>query len=214
MRLIFRCSSSPLASVAIAMALMIPLLPMREAGAADVLGLYVGAAVGQSRVEADIPSIGDFKENHSAFKVMAGIRPISLVGAEVSYIDFGHPTGSISDGVTTLVSSDASQRGTAAFGVLYLPVPLVDVFVKAGAARLQSTETTVTNLPGVGSCTVTDPGCGRLRLSQNRTNTGFAAGAGAQFKFGSFAVRAEYERFDAAGGNPNLASLGLTWTFF
>jgi hypothetical protein len=45
------------------------------------------------------------------------------------------------------------------------------------------------------------------------TNTGLAAGAGAQFKFGSLSVRGEYERFSAAGGNPSLFSLGLTWTF-
>jgi len=48
----------------------------------------------------------------------------------------------------------------------------------------------------------------------DRTNTGFAAGAGAQFKLGSWAVRAEYERFNAAGANPSLVSLGVTWTFF
>jgi hypothetical protein len=27
--------------------------------------------------------------------VIAGIRPISLIGAELSYVDFGHPSGSI-----------------------------------------------------------------------------------------------------------------------
>jgi hypothetical protein len=26
-------------------------------------------------------------------------------------------------------------------------------------------------------------------------------------------VRGEYERFNAAGGNPGLFSLGFTWTF-
>ena len=36
---------------------------------------------------------------------------------------------------------------------------------------------------------------------------------GAQFKLGAWAVHAEYERFNAAGGNPNLVSLGVTWTF-
>lgn len=48
---------------------------------------------------------------------------------------------------------------------------------------------------------------------ENRTNTGFAGGAGTQFKIGSFAVRGEYERFNAAGGNPSLLSLGITWRF-
>jgi hypothetical protein len=48
---------------------------------------------------------------------------------------------------------------------------------------------------------------------EKRTNTGFAGGAGAQFKMGSFAVRGEYERFSAAGGNPSLLSVGVIWKF-
>jgi hypothetical protein len=34
-----------------------------------------------------------------------------------------------------------------------------------------------------------------------------------QYKFGPFGVRGEYERFNAAGGNPYLLSLGATWAF-
>jgi hypothetical protein len=36
---------------------------------------------------------------------------------------------------------------------------------------------------------------------------------GAQYKFGSLAVRAEFERFNAAGEHPSLLTLGLTWSF-
>jgi len=180
------------------------LLQSRHALAGDLLGLYVGGAVGQSQVEANVPTVGDFKENHSAFKVIAGIRPISLIGAELSYIDFGHPSGNING-----APSDVSEKGADAFGVLYLPVPVVEVFVKAGLARLQSTSNSVT--PGVGTCVFNNPNCALFRL--DRTDTSFAAGAGAQLKLGTWAVRAEYERFNAAGGNPSLISLGVTWTF-
>jgi opacity protein-like surface antigen len=184
--------------------LTVSILPTQHAFAADLLGLYVGGAVGQSQVEANVPSVGDFKENHSAFKVIAGIRPISLIGAELSYIDFGHPNGNINSS-----PSDVSEKGADAFGVLYLPVPVVDVFVKAGLARLQSTANGVR--AGVGACPINFPNCALVRL--DRTNTSFAAGAGAQFKLGPWAVRAEYERFNAAGANPSLVSLGVTWTF-
>jgi hypothetical protein len=179
-------------------------LQTRHALADDLLGLYIGGSAGQSRVEANVPAVGDFKENHSAFKAIAGIRPISLIGAEFSYIDFGHPSGSIN-----VSPSNVSEKGADAFAVLYLPVPVVDVFVKAGLARIQSTSNSV--LPGGFFCVRTDPNCALVRL--DRTNTSFAAGAGAQFKLGSWAVRAEYERFNAAGANPSLVSLGLTWTF-
>jgi opacity protein-like surface antigen len=194
----------PVPRTATIVVFVMAVLATGHAFAGDLLGLYVGGSVGQSQVEANAPSIGDFKQNHSAFKVIAGVRPISLFGAELSYIDFGHPSGSIN-----AVSSNVSEKGADAFGVLYLPVPVVDVFVKAGLARLQSTLTSVRG--GVGTCTITNPGCALFRL--DRTNTSFAAGAGAQVKFGPWAVRAEYERFNAAGGNPSLVSLGLTWTF-
>ena len=180
-------------------------VPIQHALADDVLGLYVGGAVGQSQVEANVPTVGEFEQNYSAFKVMAGVRPISLLGAEVSYIDFGHPSGSINT-----APADVSEKGADAFAVLYLPIPVVDVFVKAGLARLQSTSNS--NRIGVGACTITDPNCSLFRL--DRTDTSYAVGAGAQLKFSAFAVRAEYERFNAAGGNPSLVSLGLTWTFF
>ena len=187
--------------------LTVAILPTQHAFAADLLGLYVGGAVGQSQVEANVPTVGDFKENHSAFKVIAGIRPISLIGAELSYIDFGHPSGNINGS-----PSDVSEKGADAFAVLYLPVPVVDVFVKAGLARLQSTTNSGLRI-GVGACTITNPNCGPVLFRLDRTNTSFAAGAGAQFKLGPWAVRAEYERFNAAGANPSLVSLGLTWTF-
>lgn len=170
----------------------------------DILGFYVGAAAGQSQVQADAPSLGEFAQNHSAYKLIVGFRPISAFGAEVSYIDFGHPNGNINT-----APSDVSQDGIDAFGMYYLPVPVVDVFVKAGLARLQSALNS--NNPGFGTCPINNPDCALFHV--NRSDTSFAAGVGAQVKFASLALRAEYERFDAAGANPSLVSLGLTWSF-
>lgn len=197
--------------------------PSGNALAQDLLGLYVGGAIGQSQVEATSPQFldfgryqllnaGSFKENHSAFKVMVGLRPVSLVGAELAYIDLGHPSG----GLGQETNGDVSMKGAAAFGVLYLPVPLINIFFKAGVARLQSA------LHGTGNAAVVCPDgilcpgaiVPNYQFELDRTNTGFAAGAGAQYKIGSWAVRAEYERFNAAGGNPRLLSAGITWSFF
>jgi opacity protein-like surface antigen len=202
MRIILtRCAAFFAATMVV---LMTAVLPTHHALASDLLGLYVGGAVGQSQVEANVPSVGEFKENHSAFKVIAGIRPIPLIGAELSYVHFGHPSGNINSS-----PSDVAEKGADAFAVLYLPVPVVDVFVKAGLARLQSTANGVR--AGVGACPISFPNCALFRF--DRTDTSFAAGAGTQFKLGAWAVRAEYERFNAAGGNPSLVSLGVTWTF-
>ena len=176
--------------------------PNGNAVAEDLLGLYVGGAIGQSRVEATSPQ---FNENHTAFKVMVGLRPISLLGAELAYIDLGHPSGRLG----LQPNGDVSMKGAAAFGVLHLPVPLIDIFLKAGVVRLQSA------LHSTFVCPPEYPLCPRPSVYDlDRTDTGFAAGAGAQYKIGAWAVRAEYERFNAAGGNPSLLSAGITWSFF
>jgi hypothetical protein len=97
-----------------------------------------------------------------------------------------------------------TTKGAVALGILYLPVAVLDVYAKAGLARVQST----VNGRLAGICPA--PGnCGPLVLFRlDRVDTTFAAGAGAQLKFGSLAVRAEYERFNAADGSRGLASIG------
>ena len=77
--------------------------PSGNAVAGDLLGLYVGGAIGQSRVEATETACQcdlfqeivteKFDKTHLAFKGVLGARPISLVGAEIDYIDFGKPGG-------------------------------------------------------------------------------------------------------------------------
>lgn len=204
-----------------AFALTVLVTGARHAAADDPLGLYAGVEVGQSRVAAtgqviDTPAVlyyqqGSFDENHSAFQVMAGIRPIPVLGAELDYLNLGRPSGSFN-----AYSAEVSMKGGAAFGVLYLPVPVVDIYLKAGLARIQS------DLNGIGtfgphcafSSTAACPqylGIGPFDLE--RTNTSGAAGVGAQYKFGSVAVRAEYERFSAAGEHPSLLGVGISWSF-
>jgi hypothetical protein len=156
----------------------------------------------------ELPSA--FKENHSAFRVVAGLRPIPLLGAELAHIDLGHPGGHFGG-----LPADASMKGTAALGVLYLPLrsPAVDIYAKAGIARLQSTAHSTAFVPGVGTCSVNHPTCSLQPFQLDRTDTSFAGGAGAQVRLGSWALRAEYQQFMAAGGHPGLLSVGFTWNF-
>jgi hypothetical protein len=144
-------------------AIFITGLSVRQTQAADAPGLYVGAAFGRAEVTATslpdpftgTPTFGDFKENHSAYKVALGVRPTSLVGAELAYFDLGHPraiVGAIATPIASLppnaVSGDVAMKGSAAFGVLYLPVPILDVYVKGGVARIESTTTTACSPSG------------------------------------------------------------------
>ena len=199
----------PIRAISAAAALVVAAAVPQPSRAYD-LGLYLGASAGQSRVEADASgyTAGSFEQNHSAFKAMAGVRPISPVGAELAYVDLGHPSGGLGG-----QPADVRIKGEAAFAMLFLPIPVVDVYGKLGMARLDSTVNSTQVLAGVGTCPVGNPNCALRPFQLNRTDTRLAAGAGAQFRFGPWAVRAEYERFDAAGGTPSLLSVGLTWTF-
>jgi hypothetical protein len=90
MRLFFFSNVSGHIRPPVLIALILIAMPIRFSIAENLLGLYVGAAAGQSQVEGTAPYNLHFRENHSAFKLMVGLRPISLVGVEIAYIDFGH----------------------------------------------------------------------------------------------------------------------------
>jgi hypothetical protein len=91
-------------------------LPGKKATAEDSLGMYVGGAIGQAQVSAYADSAsfapigsggtGEFSERHAAFKALVGFRPISFFGAELEYVDFGRPSGSLFD-----YPADSSLKG-------------------------------------------------------------------------------------------------------
>lgn len=215
---------------ALALAALIPcaLGAMQAARADDLLGFYLGAAYGQAHISVQpgnfIPNangpVAGLDMTHSAFKAIVGIRPLPFLGAEVSYMDFGKVsslTGQQITGAETIVvdSEQASQKGESAFALLYLPIPVIDIYVKAGLSRI-TTDYNVTytaSVAGVGTCAIGVPNCSEtvLAASHDTTDTGFAYGAGLQWKLGQWAVRGEYERFDAAGANPSLFSIGMTY---
>jgi hypothetical protein len=171
--------------------------------AVDLVGVYAGGAFGQAQVEAGTPTFGSFKKDHNAYQLMLGVRPISPFGVEVDYLDFGHPSATVGGWPT-----DLTMKGEAAFAMLYLPLPILDLYVKAGMARLQSQLRTVTTF----TCTTMNPGC-NIFVVKN-TDSHLAGGVGVQVKLGSWTVRGEYEGFSVAGGTPGLAAIGLMRTFF
>lgn len=125
--------------------------------------------------------------------MLAGLRPLSVLGAEFEYIDFEHPSD---------VNSNALAKGFALFGVGYLPLPLpmLNVYGKAGYARLQ------TSANGTFGAIVIDCFPNICRPWINRTDNDFAWGIGVQAKFPAATARLEYERIDAANGDPSLRS--------
>lgn len=190
----------------------------------DPINVYFGAAYGQSHIRVQsqqvIPgadSLGALDMTHTAFQGMVGIRMLSFLGAELTYMDLGTASVSLfnqpAPGLpqASLNQEQVSQKGPAAFALLYLPVPVVNVYVKAGLSRI----TTDFRVDYTAPLTCNVPGCsstvGQLAATHESTDTSFAYGAGLQWKLGQWAVRAEYVRLSAAGANPSLASLGMTF---
>lgn len=192
------------------------------AQADDLLGAYLGASFGQAHIRAEQREIvpqagGSLDMTHSAFKGILGVRVLSLLGAEVAYMDFGKVSsvaGLQAPGLGGSITAErVSQKGEAAFAVLYLPVPVIDAYVKAGLSRITTDfNATITPQAGIPSCILFNPNCNSpYNLRHDFTDTSFAYGAGLQWKLGQWAVRGEYERFDAAGANPSLLSIGMTY---
>jgi opacity protein-like surface antigen len=180
-----------------------------SAGDFDLLGLYAGAGVGQSTVRSDYGFDPDYPTDshphHTAYQVMVGIRPIPFVGAEAEYIDFGHPDSSDNFSTTSYYEADSHPKAGVLSAVGYLPLPFIDLFAKAGVARLE----TNINTYSAGDCDA----CAPVLMRQNAWQTKAAYGAGVQAHFLGLAVRGEYERISSSFGDPDAYMVSATWTF-
>jgi len=83
---------------------------------ADPLGAYAGASVGQSTVKADPLELS---KHDWGWKILAGIRPLALLGAEIAYTDFGHPN--YSQGVLAGLNASVRASSAEALGSFIFP---------------------------------------------------------------------------------------------
>ena len=155
---------------------------------AQALDFYLGIGVGQSNANLDQfnNTLSSLDHKDTAWRVFGGVKA-SLLGAELGYVDFGKATD---------VDSEVHYKGISAFGLLYapIPVPFLDIYAKAGLAKLNA------DIRNISTAFSTD-------------DTRFAYGVGAQFKFASFAVRAEYEKYELDASKPSLLSLSAVYVF-
>jgi hypothetical protein len=155
-------------------------------------GIYLGGSIGQTNVDVGdgLPGF-DLDNDATGYKIIAGIRPLDFLAFEASYVDFGQVEDSVAG---TDFAADA--KGIDAFAVGLVSLPFADLFAKAGLMAWDA------RLTADGVSALDDDG------------QDFAWGAGAQVRFGSVAVRAEYERFKFDDlDDVNMISLGFTWTF-
>lgn len=184
------------------------------------LGAYVGVGVGQSNVGSndyyDYGYYGGYHDHDATWKVIAGIRPLPVLGGEIEYIDFGSGNGvnGFYQNGYFYANSSSHPRATVLYGLGYLPLPLpfLDVYGKVGVARLQSDITT--NAYPSGYCAPPYSGCSApIGYRNDETDTKFAYGAGVQARWQDLAFRAEYERISSQFGDPAAFTVSATWTF-
>ena len=164
-------------------------LPVLPAVAADN-GFYLGGSVGQANLKIDDVTDGisttDFDADDTAFKLIAGIRPLDWLGVEAAYVNFGEPEDTVLG-----QKLEAEGDGISAFAVGFLPTGPVDLFAKLGLISWDS----------------------KISGTFDDDGTDLAYGVGAQFRVLGLSIRAEYEKFDISDVDLDMISVGLTYTF-
>lgn len=201
---------------AAACALLFGVCIASSAYADNLAGFYAGAAVGYSTIRSDDPGYGFpgyYNDHQTAWKVMAGVRPLPILGAEIEYIDFGQPGTHRGYYNADYYGTDSHPRAGALFAVGYLPlpVPFFDIYAKAGVARL-TTDVTTTVLPNCSQGTSCS-GEGAYQLRHDQTFNKLAYGFGVQSKIWNVSFRAEYERISSSFGDPDAFTVGAAWNF-
>ena len=180
------------------------------------VGLYFGAGVGESTIRSDDAPYGlpaYYNDHETAWKAIIGVRPIQWLGAEVEYIDFGQPSHHNGYYDVNYYGYDSHPTAPVLFGVGYLPIPIpfIDIFAKAGVARLRLDANDYVSEP----C-VTGSACPNIYIAGRSeiTQTKFAYGGGISSKLPlGFSVRAEYERIASPFGDPDAFTVSALWTF-
>jgi OOP family OmpA-OmpF porin len=155
-------------------------------------GFYVGAGIAQARFDDDEFDFGAIDDEEDTWKLVGGYRFNERFAIEGSYLDFGEAAAPSGLGLNP-VAAEAKAFAVQAVGIV--PVPFIDLYAKAGLARMDGEAR------------------GGNVLAEDKT-TEFTFGAGAQWRWKNLALRAEYEKFDTdVIGDLDLISLGATYTF-
>jgi hypothetical protein len=164
---------------------------------------YVGAGVSQARIDNIYGTGHNFDLDHTAWKAFIGIRPIPFLGVEANYMDLGSQTRHYNGyfngnfNVDERVHVNAHAFSAFAVGFFPLPVPFLDIFGKAGAARW--------TFDGHDNSSL---------FALDDHGTDFAWGGGAQAHFGALGLRLEYEQFNTRDSDGvKVASFDVMWHF-
>jgi OOP family OmpA-OmpF porin len=164
---------------------------------------YVGAGAVRNSVTDFTASAGGLPNlQNTSWKAFAGVRPLNWLAAEADYIDLGSASSTTGTGFD-VVNSDVRGSAFAAYAVGFLPIPLpvVDIFGKAGFARWRLDGGYAAQFMPLSS-----------KYSENGTE--FAWGIGVQAHVSIFGARLEYEQFNIPNtSGAKIASLSVFLNF-
>lgn len=169
-------------------ALLALLLALGAAAArADNEFFYVGAGISSNKLSGITNGGLSYSSiDHTSWKALAGVRPLSWLAVEVDYNDLGSGSSTFFEGGAPRSSNtDAKAFAGYAVGFLPVPVPFLDLYGKVGLSRWE--------LNGSSGST------GLFNFSDRGTE--FAWGAGVQVHFGIIGARLEYENFNIPNTN-------------
>ena len=157
---------------------------------------YLGAGVVRNSL-SDITSIGGLPDlKNTSWKAYAGVRPLDWLAAEADYIDLGSNSGTNASGASG--TTNGSAFAAYAVGFLPIPLPIVDIFGKAGFARWKYDGSLVPPSGSMGASAFSTSG------------TDFAWGIGLQAHISMVGARLEYENFNVPStSGARVASLSV-----
>jgi len=172
---------------------------------------YVGASVGQSKLDLDCAGLTTCDTKDTGWKVFGGYMFTPYLGVEGAYLNLGKATGSGTTlvGKTTLTASGTLKAsGFGLWGVGAFPIGDGSIFAKVGLASIQN------KLDSTGSA-----GGAFATGSEKATLSDFSFGVGGQYNFmPNFGARIEWERFKGKVPGDvkfdiNYVSAGLMYRF-
>ena len=126
-----------------------------SAARADEGFFYAGAGIVRNSVtgitESPLGGLPDLK--NTSWKAFAGVRPLNWLAAEADYIDLGsgNSTTTSSSGNVTTAHADGKAFAAYAVGFLPIPLPIVEIYGKAGLSRWKLNGNVGNNAGSLGS---------------------------------------------------------------
>lgn len=155
-------------------------------------GFYAGASIGEASIEVED---ADFDSSDTSFKVFGGYSFNQYFAVELAWFDAGNPDERFGSAV---VDVELSGLNASAVG----RIPVSDAFTLFGKAGFASYDAEVSARVGNGTV-----------FSEEGSDDDVSFGVGAEFSFGQFGLRAEYEMVDASDAEFNLLSVGGVFRF-